>query len=550
MAAPWEKFQKLNAGSESGPWDKFQAAKPQEKKPQGPSALDSVGAGITNAVTLGYYPEIEAAAAPLISKVGDALTGSNTAPALQGKNFAQRREESAKDMQAIAAANPGSYAAGNVVGAIGSGALLPVAKGATMGARALSSGRLGGLLGFIQNQQQTEGAYDPIQLESRLKGGLFGAALGGGLQLGGDKLVSSLRGTAEQRAFKSLGPYSREAQNNYARGKINEVGREILDQGIVGGRPRSYESIAKRAGEAKTVAGQNLGNVVDDLAVAGQQSGISPIARKSVSDQLRQELLGNPELPGVAKRNESYEALINAFENGGDMDLTKIRELKQAIKDGNLINWKRLPDADIPQDERFYRSLNGQLIQAENELAAAIAAGTGKSKQFEGAKRAYGAADEALNISSKREGREFANRFLSPTDYFTGGAGAVAGFSSGDSIEERIKRAAIGAGLALANKGARQYGNQITAMGANNMAKALGTGVVDNPNTIPYLANRMTALIQGADTMTPEELDPFIRDPQIKLMFENDPSLLETIRDPMRRTAIKRQLNRGPAKRK
>jgi hypothetical protein len=519
MAAPWEKFQKLNAGSESGPWDKFQAAKPQEKKPQGPSALDSVGAGITNAVTLGYYPEIEAAAAPLISKVGDALTGSNTAPALQGKNFAQRREESAKDMQAIAAANPGSYAAGNVVGAIGSGALLPVAKGATMGARALSSG-------------------------------LFGAALGGGLQLGGDKLVSSLRGTAEQRAFKSLGPYSREAQNNYARGKINEVGREILDQGIVGGRPRSYESIAKRAGEAKTVAGQNLGNVVDDLAVAGQQSGISPIARKSVSDQLRQELLGNPELPGVAKRNESYEALINAFENGGDMDLTKIRELKQAIKDGNLINWKRLPDADIPQDERFYRSLNGQLIQAENELAAAIAAGTGKSKQFEGAKRAYGAADEALNISSKREGREFANRFLSPTDYFTGGAGAVAGFSSGDSIEERIKRAAIGAGLALANKGARQYGNQITAMGANNMAKALGTGVVDNPNTIPYLANRMTALIQGADTMTPEELDPFIRDPQIKLMFENDPSLLETIRDPMRRTAIKRQLNRGPAKRK
>ena len=55
----------------------------------------------------------------------------------------------------------------------------------------------------------------------------------------------------------------------------------------------------------------------------------------------------------------------------------------------------------------------------------------------------------------------------------TGATGAMAGAASGDSIEDKVKNAAIGASLGVIHKGARTYGTPIVSRAIDTAGKAL-----------------------------------------------------------------------------
>lgn len=82
MAAPWEKYQK--SAAESAPWEKY-AATVEKPSRSAEAALQGFG----EAATLGYLPELQAAAEKILPRGGQAVD-----EALRAQGFQLPEEES------------------------------------------------------------------------------------------------------------------------------------------------------------------------------------------------------------------------------------------------------------------------------------------------------------------------------------------------------------------------------------------------------------------------------------------------------------------------
>src|SRR5690606_31959814 len=126
------------------------------------------------------------------------------------------------------------------------------------------------------------------------------------------------------------------------------------------------------------------------------------------------------------------------------------------------------------------------------------------------------------DIANKREAKEFANRFLSPSDYLTSGLGVAGGIASGDSAEEKFQNALIGASLGFANKGARKYGNQLAAKGLDSLAK----GISALPKAVKTAGSNPTATQSAVNKMNPYQgnrvTDMVAENPDLIDSFGND----------------------------
>lgn len=551
---------------------------------EGPSKSQTLLESYGNSATLGYLPHIQAALEGLLpSPTGTLdkdLRASGFTVVQPEKGYVERRDENLKRMAAQRAENPKTAALGDVAGLVGgaflTNAVAPVKAAATLGGRAVQAARTGGVLGAVQNPGDAEGVLDPIQLGQRVVNSAAGTAIGPVAQLGVEgtslllkKIASGLKSFAEKKAFKALGPYSREAQQNYAKDQINEIGREVLDSGVVRGRPTSYEGISARAGAAKDRAGKNVGAVIDDLAaveeklrgpsvkpgdvaIKGQRARSASVGvdRNAIADSLEKDLISKTDIPGVEKDNAFFKNLIDSFRSREKIGVKDAQDMKVRLK--KLINWDRLPGADIPREEQFYRALYKKLNTGINDAATVLAekAGGDMPSRLAKAKKSYGAMAEAARISSKREGKEFANRFLSPSDYFTGGVGAAAGFASGTDTESKLKNAAIGLTAAGANKLARRYGNQLVAAASDALSRRSGAAATALAGSGPVTTQTLVANLMnsGNRKMTRADVDQYLNNPQLLMYFRQNPQMIDIVlKDPKRRQAMKEKIGRGPA---
>lgn len=158
--------------------------------------------GIGNAGTLGYLPQINA----MVAKGVDKLAG------FEDDGYVANRDYFAKRGEKLAEENPGSYVAGNLVGAVG----MPV-PGLGVGKIAKTAGLLpklgqaaktGAIMGAAYNPGEEYGRVDPIQLKKRAMNAgtgllagpaltLGGAAVGKGVELGGKGLKLASKGAGK-----------------------------------------------------------------------------------------------------------------------------------------------------------------------------------------------------------------------------------------------------------------------------------------------------------------------------------------------------------------
>ena len=251
---PNKPFEPGESQSSSGTKPKFDPSKSYESgeaaKPSrtGDTALQGFG----NGLTMGYAPHLQAAAEKPLAKLFDLVTGNNVSDDIED-NYVDRRDRWIGRQEDLAKENPKTYLGANLAGSVAGGAAMPMgaaAKGATLGAKVVRGAATGAGLGAIQNPGDVEGEVSPLQLGDRAKSATLGATIGGTIPLAGtaaEKAAAYLRGKAEERAFKALGPYARDAMKAHDKGQIRETGRIIMDEGVVGGRPTSYEGLAKRA---------------------------------------------------------------------------------------------------------------------------------------------------------------------------------------------------------------------------------------------------------------------------------------------------------------
>lgn len=489
-------------------WQDVDLPDPHEKlKGAGTAALEHFG----DSASMGYLPQLQAAAEAPMTKVMDMITGQNVGDDLP--EYTQRRDENIARIKEEGEAHPLASAIGTLGGvaasAIPGGAALSklpgiarlaaarAAPGAGLAARAAAlAGRTGaaagaaGLQGLIANPGDTEGEVDPLQIEDRAKQGLIGATVGAPLHMGGEGLSTvgraisdRFKNKASDLAFRALGPFKRQVNQN--RDEVREIGREALDSGVIKWPPTNASGLEQRASLAAGESGKSLGDLTDRLSALENEATHSGMSRKQIAENLRKELLSeNPsQIPGLSKRNESFDEMIGEFEGAGPQNLSfkDLRSAKQAVQgtkdQEGLINWNRLRGADIPQEEQFHRALATQLRQGEESGADAIEkAYYGKeSNQLKTLKDQFGRRQTAAQIAGNRADAQKANQILGLKDAIYGSGGATLGGLLGyqlDGTEGAKAGAALGGSVgALGNKLARDYGSQVSAKTLDAVSK-------------------------------------------------------------------------------
>ncbi len=474
------------------------ALSPNKNTPE--AALSGIGQGLT----AGHLSQAQAASEPVTDKIFSSLTGKNVEP----RSYLEARDQGLLEQKDFSENNPGAYYGGQLVGTVPSvvvsgGLLNPATTGL---GRAAQAGLVGGAQGLLQNPGDTEGVIDPIQGNERIKDAGMGAALGSGSQifmegLGAAKGIlspSNIRGKAEEKAFKALGPYQRDVINNSK--KMKEIGRTALDQKVL---DKTWEKTAEKVSIAKKEAGEKLGSFMDNLyssvdEVSGLNRPVSQEAQnvfvnagvdvESVAASLKDDLI-NPLAAkiGDESANLQHAKLIDNFikNNGKNISIRDAQSMKEKI--GKLINWKRDPRADIPEQEKYYRSLYDKLRLGIEDAADAAASNMGGEAREEliALKKQYSNLSSAEDISQRRALREFANRTVSPSDYMAGmGGGLIGAMSSPENaISGGIKGAIISS---IGNKLGRTAGNAAQAKALDYIA-----GVMEkNPAILrKYLGN-------------------------------------------------------------
>jgi hypothetical protein len=245
-------------------WDRYESQKTPEQKdfnwdafenastvPQNPTSdMESLGRGALQGLTLGFADEIAGGVESLFTD----------------KTYEQARDESRANFKKAKLSNPGYYTTGELGGAVGT-ALVPFGSVATLGKAALTGASLSGLAGLGNSEADNAKDLAKDAAIGAGVGGAFGAA-GYGLTKAVapaiDKAKLALgqktKDFAETKAFKSSGAMLKDFRTANDRGKVNELGRYMLDEGIVKFGDK-VDDVAVKAAEKNKAAGMKLDEV-------------------------------------------------------------------------------------------------------------------------------------------------------------------------------------------------------------------------------------------------------------------------------------------------
>lgn len=489
----------------------------QEASPRRAEALIS---GAAKAATLGYQPELSAAAGKMLQDPNKGVNESLRAQGfeIQEPEFSGPTLDEARQRQIdLKNEAPGHFLAGEVTGGIlsapAAGGLLGragvVAKEAkTIGQGAYQGLKAGGALGLLQNPNERPGE-EGLNVGERLVGGAAGAALGGAAGAAGGAISSLSRENvakrAQESALASFRPSKRQVTLN--RDRLDKLGQTALDEGIITKQPRSYDELAESASEALNKKGKEIDDWIEKISDAasqkapGQPTGVN-------KDKL------------LASVSEDFKSLAETEGNKGDIQ--KIRSMVDEfyknkpetipIKDaqsfkkkyGDMINWKRLPDSDVPLKEKFYRSIYDKLKVGIEDTAESLADTLGPSakNEYQATKDSYRNLKSLFQMANESADRQLANRYVSLSDYQSGQLGGVVGAMTASDPASMVARGLLGKAVGMAgNKAARLFGQQQLAARRYGLLKAmdkapgvtrklglLGRSLQESPGALPGAA--------------------------------------------------------------
>lgn len=339
--------------------------------------------------------------------------------------------------------------------------------------------------------------------------GLGKYAVGPALKKGGEILKhipESVRQFAEERAFKAAGPMLKDFRAAKGIEGAREMGRDLLDQGVVTFGSNAGE-IAELTGKKVKEVGQRLGAVRKQLDES-LPADVLPTGA-GISGRIEQEVLAKLKSnPANRRFMPAIKELAGEYAADGDVpvNMSKITDWKKALADqvGDFTEDATFPHRlknavrGILQDEEDRLARIGldedptqrQLGRFADEMqATADAAGDprsaevaermrklasevgGDTAQYRELKRLYGNLIEPMKFSKDQELRQQANRILSPSDHGLGLASAAGQLAKGGSAAEA---SISGMALAAANKLVRERGNSATAVAMDKLSKLPG----------------------------------------------------------------------------
>lgn len=499
---------------------------PQQPARTGQAALEGFG----QSVSFGYLPQIQAGIESLLpSPTSEAdLKLQQMGIQQEPETYLSRRDENLRRQQQLQQEAPITYGAGQLAGGIAASAPMVGGTAATLGGRALQAAGIGALEGAAYNPGDIEGQYGGLQLQERAKQGVVGAAtgsvgqvLGSGVSKVAEKLKelpTTFKNYAELKAFKQSGAMLKDFRKNLGNNKANEIGREMLDKGIVS-TGDSFEDIATKASAIKNEAASELSQIykqsIDSVDLNNPEVIASKIDAAKMAQDLRSEfdkqLKGKPGSKKVLSRLE--EELSTLSENGSDLSLDEAVKLKTSFDD--LINYNKEIKDDTLLNQQF-RQIRRKLNNAIDKRVEVIGKLTGDKELFnklQSAKKTYGNMSEVSSIAKDRIARENANRLFSLGDRISGVSGAALGGMQSGDIEGAIKGGIAGL---LVGKASRMGGNAVSAKAIDSTAKILEK----NPVLLGKFAEPLTMAATKSPKAFASTVEKFRRDPEFQTIIE------------------------------
>jgi hypothetical protein len=526
---------------DGGGWRSRALPEKPEGSPSKAGAAAQAGLeGFGDAATLGYLPHIQAGVAGLTpdpnASVDEQLRAQGFTINEQDDSYLTRRDANLKRQKKQREEHPVASGIGTGAGILATAAV-PVgaaAKGASLAEKAYKGARAGAALGAAVNPGDTENEISPLQPDARLKNAAVGAVLGGaapvaveGVTKGAKATAEYLRKKAALKATRALGrPTPTLSRKMSDSGQDVALGRELLDSKAVPvlGTPGR---IAKRVDRLKDQAGQDIESLVSS---AGSGKVVD-------AEQMALDILNSPEVaamrttPGMESTVAAIEKQAETLFKNGKLSVKEAQALRQAIDKSINFN-KAAPDMRGAQ-EGLYRqrtAIRGAMNDAINALP-----GTPSKDALLKANRRFGNLADAEEILEREVARNQTNRAVSLTDTIA----AAGGVSSGNP--------GLGLALGAINKAGRTFGNSIQARGFDAASRQAASVASAGAKVAPGAASQTAS---RAGTMTPEmerDPDPILNDPRLMKLFQDDPTLIEAIRDERTKDKVKRALAGGAA---
>jgi hypothetical protein len=546
-----------------------------EKKPEtsaGQAALEHYG----NAATMGYLPHLQALIDKVMPDPNAVLDERLRADGFKVQNapektYIQNRDENiarlAKEGEEHPVASGAGTVAGIVGGAVTGGKLAGgFAKGASALQRLKSAAKTGAAFGAIGNPGDIEGEVSP-QIEERAKNALMGAALGTGGQLVGEgvgftgkKLADYFKRKAEEKAFKTSGAMLKDFRHANEKGKVNELGRMMLDEEVV--TPLTTpKTVANRLEGKIEGASQNLEDIITETEETGGKNfrKLKPAQRKTlqeasfrpqeVAESMKKEIRDRykhvPEEKLQAAFDEIDSWLLKQPKVMGIRDTQQLKqEMNRFLKDSDFYGQ---PKSFTKEGTLAVRKGLKEGVERKADAFAEVMGEQGG--QIKATNKRLGNMIEAQDIAQDRISRDAANRAFGLTDTIMMGGGmgggAVAGGLLQGDIEGALKGAVIGSSLGGLNKLGRTYGNSLQATGFNNLSKMLAKTpklaafVGNNPTRMNMLANRLGV---GTNYEKNGEYEPILGNDKVMGLLQQNPDLIERIQNPTLKSLVKKRL--------
>lgn len=517
-----------------------------EKKPSGPGAAQAGLEHFGNSAGAGYLPQMQAVSEPTVNRALDLATGNDVtgesklskalhlakllSPIGQYQEIVSRvfspeyvksRDENSKRLAKESEEHPYVSGTADVLGTIANaGATSSIApiKAASWYGRAGQAALGAGIAGGIQNPGDKEGELAPLQLDDRAKNAAVASALGAagqtalegvtGLAKSVINAPNSMKGMAEERAFKSAGGMKRDYKKamSQGEGRVNELGRYMLDNGLV--KPgMTVEDVADAASKLRQDAGAKIGDSYKRAYSAAAESGtpLAALSPKDLAQEFSQEYAASQRgVAGGASRVKAVQGLLDDLAQNEGTGIEPVNKFREQL-DKLLYAHNKTPGT-IPESKEGMQDLRQWLDQrVDGAISAADRATGGKvSQELPGLNRDFGRAREIEGVAKDRAMSLKANSPVSLLDAISGVGGMVAGAGApAENTQDRIKHAAEGLGLGVASKLARKYGPALVSQsldkGANLLAK---TGLQNlGDAATPYLKAAVTkpVAVAGAE---------------------------------------------------
>lgn len=503
----------------------------QDQVPSGERKFNASVEGFGQGALMGYLPQVQALAAPSINRAMDLATGNNVVEnesklekvakllslatpaglineginAFRSPDYIKERDDNIARQKGYEQDVGGYYTGGQVVGAL-AGSVLPArALGALgKGAQVASKGGLLARLGkasaagaataAIQNPGDVEGQFSGLQLEERKDNAKTGAILGGLIQGGGEvvkKLGSVLKGTkkqAEALAVKAAGANKRVLNELIGKDRVEEVGRELLDSGLVKAGD-TVDDIFLKSSQLKQKVGQEIGDIYQTV---NRQGGFKSDPNKLATDIIDAVADSRPTIGAKSYDNKMadvIEELISEPEK-----LNDVRHINDIIGElDKRIKYSRM-DTQFPEAEQGYHAIRTYLRKSLNNLVDTIGQRLGDpemANRLKNANRSYGNLSTISAMSRDRVSADLANRMFSLTDNIAGAASGVGAMATGVDPAIAVGTGLLGAGV---NRVGRRYGLPILSTTLDKVGSA---------------SNSLTNLLPANQSLSPGLLGQF-----------------------------------------